>query len=235
MSARVKRVINGDALYLCPEFALAEQVGDEWELRMYERFKTALRPGMTVLDVGASFGLYSLAAAHRVGASGRVVAFEPARRSASALRLHLEWNGGGERVEVVEAAVAASTGAARFWEQEVSFVASLSEASARREEGSFATPVQQRRVPVVTLDDFCATRTIEPDVVKIDVEGAESSVLRGAREILGRRHAVLFLEVHLGAGDDDEPLALLDAAGWEHEQMSEQTATRHYACRPRRR
>jgi hypothetical protein len=40
--------------------------------------------------------------------------------------------------------------------------------------------------------------------------------------------------VHDDMGDDD-PLALLDAAGWEHEQLSEQTATRHYACAPRRR
>ncbi|MCW3004973.1 MAG: methyltransferase, FkbM family [Conexibacter sp.] len=230
MSARVKRVINGDPLYLIPEFALAKQVEDEWELRMYERFKAALHPGMTVLDVGASFGLYSMAGARRVGPSGRVVAFEPARRTASALRLHLEWNGAGEHVEVTETAVGASTGSSRFWEQEVSFVASFAEAWARREERSFATPVQERHVPTVALDDFCATRAIEPDVIKIDVEGAEASVLRGAREILARRQALLFLEVHADAG---EPLALLDAAGWEHELLSELTTTRHYACAPR--
>jgi FkbM family methyltransferase len=147
------------------------------------------------------------------------------------LRLHLSWNGAEGQVEVVETAVTAATGTAPFWEQEVSFVASLTEAWARREERSFSTPVQARPVPTVALDDFCARRAIEPDVIKIDVEGAESEVLRGAREILARRHAALFLELHLDLAGN-EPL--LNAAGWEHEQLSERSTTRHYACAPRR-
>ena len=135
-------MINGDPVRLIPEFARAEPLGSEWEAALYASFKGRLRPGMTVLDVGASFGLYALAAARLVGPSGRVFAFEPARRTAAALRLHLEWNGVADRVEVVEAAVADASGEEVFWAQETSFVASLVEGAARQEHRSFATPVQ---------------------------------------------------------------------------------------------
>src|SRR4051794_20837596 len=149
-------------MVLCPEFAYAEPLRAEWEPELYARFKEALLPGMTVLDVGASFGLYSIAAARAVAPSGQVHAFEPARRSAEALRRHLQWNGVSDPVEVVEAAVAEGTGSAVFWEQETSFVASLVERSARREERRYRTPVAARRVRTVALDDFCRTRGLQP-------------------------------------------------------------------------
>ena len=59
------------------------------ELAFVERF---LRPGMTVLDLGAHQGLYTLLASKRVGSSGRVIAFEPSPRERRALRLHLTLN-----------------------------------------------------------------------------------------------------------------------------------------------
>ena len=238
MHARVERVINGDAIVLCPEFAYAEPLRAEWEPELYARFKAALRPGMTVLDVGASFGLYSLAAARAAAPSGRVHAFEPARRSAEALRRHLRWNGVSDSVEVVEAAVAERTGSAVFWEQETSFVASLVERSARREERRYDSPVAPRRVRTVALDDFCRSRGLEPDVVKIDVEGSEAAVLRGARELLRQRGCVLFLELHPGlrggGSDASEALGELAAAGWAWEDVGAEGARRHYACSPAR-
>ena len=233
----IERVVNGDALMLCPEFAHAEPLHDEWEPELYASFKATLRPGMTVLDVGASFGLYAIAAGRAVGPAGRVYAFEPASVSASALRRHLEWNGVAERVEVVEAAVTDRSGHATFFEQDASFVASLVESAARQEERRAGTPVVARRVRTVALDDFCGERGLEPDVVKIDVEGAEAAVLRGAREILGARRGRLFLEVHLrapGAAEAPEALRELDAAGWRWEQVGPSVNTRHVACSPRR-
>jgi FkbM family methyltransferase len=231
----IQRVVNGDAFTLSPAFARAEALRSEWEPALYARFKAVIRPGMTVLDAGASFGLYTLAAGRLVGPAGRVYAFEPARRSASALRSHVAWNAVADRVEVVEAAVAERTGDAIFFEQETSFVASLVEAAARLEERRFAQPLARRRVPTVALDDFCAVRRLEPDVVKVDVEGAEASVLRGARELLRGRRARLFLEVHLRfAGDGASPEALgeLAAAGWQWEQLGAELDTDHYECSP---
>ena len=233
----VRRVINGDAFDLLPAFAYAEPVRDEWEAPLYARFKQALAPGMTVLDVGASFGLFTIAAARAVAPAGRVFAFEPAPSTASALRVHVEWNAVADRVEVVEAAASGSSGGETFWEQETSFVASLLEPAARQEETRFETPVARRAVAALTLDDFCRTRRIEPDVLKVDVEGAESEVLRGARDLLARRKATLFLELHDGllasaGGSPDAPLRELEAAGWRCEEVHVEAATRHYACVP---
>jgi hypothetical protein len=59
------------------------------ELAFVERF---LRPGMTVLDLGAHHGLYTLLASKRVGKQGRVISFEPSPRERRALRLHVAIN-----------------------------------------------------------------------------------------------------------------------------------------------
>ena len=237
MTDAIRRVINGDAIHLLPSFAHAEPVRPAWEPRLYERFKAALRPGMVVLDVGASFGLYSLAAARAVGPSGRVIAFEPAAETASALREHLRLNGVEERVEVIEAAVSGRTTVETFWQQETSFVASLVETATHQEAAKSSTPLETRHVPAVTLDDFCRKRRLEPDVLKIDVEGAEADVLRGAREILERRRAVVFLETHdgvLGAAGRtaDDVFRELERAGWRYEQVEAGPETRHWACTP---
>jgi FkbM family methyltransferase len=224
----IERVVNGDALRLSAEFAHAEPLRDAWEPELYARFKAVLHPGMTVLDVGASFGLYAVAAGRVVGPAGRVFAFEPARRSAAALRRHLAWNDVGDRVEVVEAAVAERTGDAAFFEQETSFLASLVEQAARQEEWRAEQPVVQRRVPTVSLDGFCREHGLRPDVVKVDVEGAEAAVLRGAHELLAAHRAHLFLEIHLRFGTD--ALDELTAAGWKCEQLGAAPATAHFVA-----
>ena len=234
---RARRVVNGDVLELVPEYAHAPALTAEWEAALYARFKAALAPGMTVLDVGASFGLFTIAAARTVGPGGHVFAFEPAASTASALRVHVEWNAVADRVEVVEAAASGSSGGETFWEQETSFVASLLEPAARQEETRFETPLARRAVAALTLDDFCRTRRIEPDVLKVDVEGAESRVLEGAPELLARRKATLFLELHdallASAGrSPDEILRELEGAGWQWEEVHAEAATRHYVCTP---
>jgi chemotaxis response regulator CheB len=75
------------------------------------------------------------------------------------------------------------------------------------------------RRPQRTLDSYCANQRLRPDVLKIDVEGAEVSVLTGARDILSRARPVVFLSVHprhmveLGTGVH-ELQALIAEAGY---------------------
>jgi FkbM family methyltransferase len=237
VKAGIERVVNGDPIRLLAPFANAEPLRDDWEANLYARFKEAVLPGMTVLDVGASFGLYSIAAG-RLGA--RVFAFEPAGRTAAALAVHLRLNGVADRVEPVAAAAAERSGRADFWEQETSFLASLVESAPRTEQDRFAEPVISRSIATVALDDFCRERALDPAVVKVDVEGAEAAVLRGARELLGRRRAMLFLEVHhelleRSGGSAEEVFAELNAAGWSWEEIEDSSppGTAHYVCAPR--
>ena len=227
--AGIRRVINGDPIVLLPRFAYADAVHDEWERALYRRYKQTLSPGLTVLDVGASFGLYTLAAARAVGPQGRVFAFEPGRRTASALARHLFWNEVGHRVEVIAAAVAERSGWAVFRERKTSFVASLLDIAPGGEEH-----LEERVVPAVALDDFCRERRVSPDVVKIDVEGTEAKVLAGARGMLERRTGVVFLEVHcdlLGPSAADV-FRELSTRGWSWEEVDAGPGTRHYVCTP---
>ena len=170
----------------------------------YEREQTALferllRPGHTVLDVGANVGYYTLLASVLVGDAGRVHAFEPEPRNAGFLRRHAAINRRGN-VRVEQAAVSDRAGTARFDFGSGSGTGHLADAGALE-------------VRTLRLDDYCAEHGLAPDALKIDVEGAEVSVLEGARQTLERHRPVLFLSTH-GAEVHAPSLAFLRGLGY---------------------
>jgi len=163
----------------------------EPEAPVLDAFARALRPGMLVFDIGANAGIYTLVAA-RLGA--RVVAFEPSRAAAALLREHLALN----RLEagIEEVVVTDVDSEITFYEQGAANTSSISEASARTGELLLADPVVATKRPAVTLDSYCARTDLWPDLVKLDVEGAEARALVGAGEWLGRHSGLLLVEVH---------------------------------------
>jgi FkbM family methyltransferase len=141
-----------------------------------------LRPGMTVIDIGAHHGYYTLLASRRVGPSGRVLAFEPSTRERNRLNLHLRLNR-CKNVSVESCALGDADSAGQL------FLAPTNESgfnSLRKPDVSGATtPIS---VVVQRLDDVLLKQQIRSvDFVKLDVEGAELSVLKGARELLTKR------------------------------------------------
>jgi FkbM family methyltransferase len=161
---------------------------EEAERSFVESF---LRPGMTVLDIGAHHGYYTLLASRRVGSRGRVVAFEPSPRERSRLNLHLRLNR-CKNVSVESCALGDADS------EEELFLASRAESglnSLRRPDVSGATT--RVSVAVQRLDDVLLKQRIgSVDFVKLDVEGAELSVLKGARELLTKRpRPVILAEV----------------------------------------
>ncbi len=157
-----------------------------WNPLEYEAFRAAVTPGAVVFDVGANVGAYTVLFAQWAGESGRVVAFEPGPDARNGLQRHLRLNG-LTRVEVVDAAVAAvDANRGRLYVDAAGGATSLLSTDG-------IVPVDVR---TVTLDGFCASRNLWPDVVKIDVEGAELDVLRGARQVLSRSGAHVFIEFH---------------------------------------
>ena len=149
------------------------------EARMFERL---VGPGDTVLDLGAHIGFYTLLASHRVGAVGRVFAFEPSPVNAWYLRQHARLNRCAN-VEVHEAAVSDRTGSTAFLSGRGSGTGRIGGHGGLR-------------VRTVRLDDFVAEQRLRPAIVKIDVEGAEGLVLEGARELLRTARPTLFLSTH---------------------------------------
>jgi FkbM family methyltransferase len=146
-----------------------------------------LRAGDVVYDVGAHIGYFSVCAA-RLGA--RVYAFEPSHASAARIRRQAELN--ELPIVVVEAGVWDSSSG-------VHLVARDSEREARTAAGG---PLAS-----VCLDDFALDHE-PPSLVKIDVEGAEAHVLRGAADLLRTNRPTVLCELH-GHEVRDEVRSLL--------------------------
>jgi len=170
-------------------------------------FVSLMKPGATVYDVGASIGWFSLLAAREVGSNGTVCAFEPSVMYASLIEANARSNRFAN-VSVIAAAVADHDGWAYFSADDLQ--GRLSDA------GSSC-------VPVLSLDTWVATTgQPPPDVVKIDVEGAETRVLRGMSEIIRSRHPTLLIELHDTASEVAEALTEF---GYNHRPLEFPCAT----------
>lgn len=151
-------------------------------------FWNVVRPGMTVVDAGANRGGFSVLAARRVGASGRVYAFEPEVRNFEVLRKKMRHF---PVVTPVQQAISDSVGEAVLHLD--SFHAGHSLV------GVIAGPaVDEARVAVTSLDAFVREQQLEGvDVVKLDVEGSELQAIAGMREqMAGPRPPFILVEVH---------------------------------------
>jgi FkbM family methyltransferase len=158
------------------------------EILFVERF---LRAGMTVLDIGAHHGLYTLLASKRVGGAGRVVAFEPSPRERAQLSRNLKINFcSNVRVE------AWALGKERS--QAELFLVNGGEDGCNSLRAPIAAGgASPMSVAVARLDDWMEENGIaQVDFIKLDVEGGERDVLRGAGKLLGcRPRPVIFAEV----------------------------------------
>jgi FkbM family methyltransferase len=143
-----------------------------------------LSPGDLVADCGANHGLTGMLFAKCVGTSGKVVGFEPNPSNASIARRNACMNG-IHNFEVREVAVGVTKGTVRFVPDMNGYVTTAA--------------IGAVRVPQVTLDDEFPERA--PDLVKIDVEGHELEVLRGACRVFSRLPK-FDIEVHVAAFSD---------------------------------
>ncbi|MCC7359394.1 MAG: FkbM family methyltransferase [Anaerolineales bacterium] len=147
-----------------------------------------LQPGDTFVDVGANRGLYSVVAARRVGPAGRVLAFEPSPREINYLKRNLGHNQLAN-VTVVAAAVGAQAGRADLLVAADGGLNSLARTEHPEQVAQSTQPVD-----VSALDDYLAEHSVgRVHFMKIDVEGAEAEVLRGAAGLLTGPHPPIIL------------------------------------------
>ncbi len=145
-------------------------------------FESTVPNGGILFDIGANVGFYALLASVLVG-DGKVFAFEPLPHNLLYLKTHLRLNR-ITNVTVIEAAVSEHGGTAKF---EEGANPSTSHISARGE----------IEVRVVALDELISRGELPPpDYMKIDVEGAEFSVLGGAAATLREHQPAILLATH---------------------------------------
>ncbi len=188
-----------------------------YEPEAIELFRSRLKPGMTVYDVGANIGYYTVLAAETVGPTGRVFALEPDPRNVEIIHRNLRARG-LENVVVAQVAVSDRDGNVDLhFSQNNPSINSLARANT---EATGIRDSYSQAVPGMTLDSFIARHGgIEPDVLKIDVQGAELLAFRGAERLLAAPRLRILLEFwpyglqQMGA-DPSEFLQLLLSAGF---------------------
>lgn len=163
-----------------------------WNVYAEESLQKALvkylQAGDIFIDIGANFGIHSLLAAKLVGPTGKIYAFEPVPVNLDLLMKNIKLNK-LQNMEVLPCAVSNSN--KQYVEmyipgEEVAITASLHSCMER---------VVSIEVQNVRLDDWVAFN-MYPKLIKIDVEGAELEVLKGAGSLLQRCHPILLIEVH---------------------------------------
>ncbi|HSL21742.1 MAG TPA: FkbM family methyltransferase [Vicinamibacterales bacterium] len=186
-------------------YQLAGNAASREEARAFAR-ASRQHAGALLFDVGAAHGLYSLAhcAAH---AANRAVLFEPAPPLVEEGRDGIALNGCTDRCEIRHVAVSDAPGRCGGRLDELGYAQILPPG-----EGTFS-------VPLVRLDDEVERIGAPPALLKIDVEGHELRVLRGAKDLLARYKPLLFLEIHadllrLRQEGPDAIVSLLEPLGY---------------------
>jgi FkbM family methyltransferase len=149
-----------------------------------------LSPNVVIYDIGAHIGFYALPAA-RQGA--HVIAFEPDPESAARLRVHAKRNEVESSLRIIEAAVWSDA------DPKVVFRRGLPRSQGgvcSGEHRPVLASAEKIAVPAWSLDAFVGSGEPAPHIVKIDVEGGESEVLRGASDVLRIHKPALLVEVH---------------------------------------
>jgi FkbM family methyltransferase len=172
----------------------------EHEVDVQKAILEAVGPGAVVYDIGAHAGSIALGVARLVGPSGRVVAFEADPANVASLQESVLRSRLTASLQVIHAAV---------WSGEATHV-TFRRGGVRRSHGGVETdelhPVlgtgELIDVRAITLDNFIASGGSAPQLVKVDVEGGEYEVLRGARNLFTKSRPLLIAEVHHPQADE---------------------------------
>lgn len=204
--------IGGHTMRLHPLFANLNW--ETVEVEAYRAFTSAVMPGDVVYDVGSHFGTYTIISLRQGGPQTRVVAYEPCELTRQYLSQHLQWNHATEQVLVRSVCCGAVKGIAPFYIRPgvPEGINSLIKAE----------ELEEISVDVTTLDDDVRELGLIPQIIKIDVEGAELEVLKGAEAVLRNCRPRLFISLH--------PIPLAKV-GLAPRSIVDWLARRDYDCR----
>lgn len=195
-----------------------------WECETTPVMTEYFRTSRLFLDIGANTGIYTVLAC-AVNPSIRVVAFEPVPRIYAAFQRNVAENGFAARVTALNIALADSNAVVPFHEAEDTTMNSLAVSGYRGQPG------QLIEVGCRTLDSVRQELNLQPDFIKIDVEGFEDAVLQGAVRLLTDLHPPIVLEANPG-DPADRVAELLSRHGYQFHNLTAAGPERRDWIRP---
>jgi FkbM family methyltransferase len=193
-----------------------------------------LREGDAFMDIGANIGIYTIAAAHRVGARGKVFAFEPHKVNALSLMRNVALNRFNDRVSVFTCALAEQPAILPFNYNSTSPGSSGSQLGHSRVAGKEREfdPVARELVMATSVDALIADGAVTPPaLIKIDVDGNELPILRGMRALLGGANRPRAIQVEMNVGEQAPIADFLAGAGYRQTDTHHTTAGKKAAAR----
>lgn len=188
------------------------------ESEVQEFLTKILRPGTVYFDVGANVGFFAVIAARLLGAEGRVICFEPLPQNARQIEYNANLNdfsniavrcealGGSNRLEIFKTSDEPTWG-----------MLSTVGKDPDRASGEISVAVR-------TLDSLCVPGGLpDPDLIQVDIEGAEAEFLAGAQQTILRKRPILIIELHA----TNQPVAtILDRYGYVYAVLGSSESVR---------
>jgi FkbM family methyltransferase len=218
--------VQGNKMYVKPDdsgISLALINVGIWERHATEVFYSLVKPGMTILDIGANMGYYTLIASRLVGETGHVYAFEAAPDNYELIVRNIRING-YRNVTVFNSAVSDAPGRSKLYLESSNWGHSLASKNINDPAGSID-------VDQVALDDLFTAGALgrQINLIKMDVQGAEGLVVKGAGKVLRQHRPTIMMELeplrlrNLGS-DSLELLRWFDKEGYGVEVIEKDVA-----------
>ncbi|MCA9333982.1 FkbM family methyltransferase [Candidatus Saccharibacteria bacterium] len=157
-----------------------------YEPELTSAMQAVIKPGMTVLDIGANLGYHSVLADRALQGSGKVYAFEPSSIVGELLKKNLADNN-ASCVEIVEVCISDTIGETVLHAVPISGFTSIIKQNAYG-------PQKHITRPCTTIDVFCQKRNISPDIIKMDIQGKEARAMEHATTIISKPGVQIFVE-----------------------------------------
>jgi len=181
-----------------------EMINGEYDKFIFDYLKKIDLTQKNIFDIGAHIGYHTLYFAKLAGAKGKIISFEPNVFNIERLKINLEKNYElSKNIQVIEKAISDKSGEEAFvFSKKVDKGSSsgsfLDNADTFWEKANYEKLYGFKRVKVqtTTIDEFVKKNDIIPDLIKLDIEGAEHLALAGAKKTLFEKKPILLIEIH---------------------------------------
>jgi FkbM family methyltransferase len=172
-------------------------VSHDPEVRLTKWLIRNLKEGMTFIDAGAHYGYYTVLAADRVGHTGKVIAIEPSTIVLPYTRRNVARQ---NNATLIEAGLSDTVGEATFYESDMQYsVISTMNPENLDQIDHLGGIAREITIATTTLDAL----NVKADIIKLDIEGAETAALRGGATMIQKNKPAIALEVFLRPTDND--------------------------------